>query len=78
MEGIVRVSDYRDEVIQLLTKVDTRQEEIFHRIQRIETHLDRLNGKVADHERSLTVVKTWGSLALIVIPVALNYIMRSL
>lgn len=76
MEGIVKVAEYRDEVLQLLTKVDTRQEEIFHRVGRIEKHLDKLNGKVADHEKALVVVKTWGTVALVTLPIIINMIMR--
>lgn len=73
---MMKVSEYRDEVLQLLTKVDTRQEEIFHRVGRIEKHLDRLNGKVADHEKALVVVKTWGTVALVILPIIVNVIMK--
>jgi|TARA_Y100000310_G_C20540180_1_gene742867 hypothetical protein len=76
MEGIVKVAEYRDEVLQILTKVDTRQEEIFHRVGRIEKHLDRLNGKVAENEKALIVVKTWGMVALVTVPLLVNVVMR--
>ena len=35
----MKVEDYRTDMIALLTKVDTRQEEIFHRVERSEKHL---------------------------------------
>ena len=36
----MKTEEYRDEVKTLLVKVDTRQEEIFYRINRIEKHLE--------------------------------------
>ena len=46
----MKVEEYRNDIRDLLVRVDTRQEEIYHRISRIEKHLERLNGKVAQHE----------------------------
>ena len=37
----MRVNEYRNEIMSLLIKVDTRQEELYHRIGRIEVHLER-------------------------------------
>ena len=72
----MKLDEYRDEVIQKLTRVDTRQEEMIYRIGRIEKHLEKLNGHVADHEKALTVVKTWGSVGLVIFPLMINMIMR--
>jgi uncharacterized Rmd1/YagE family protein len=72
----VKVAEYRDEMMNLLIKVDTRQEEIFHRLKAIDNHLDKLNGKVADHESTLVRVKTIGMLGLFAIPITINLIMR--
>ena len=72
----MKLDEYRDEVIQKLTRVDTRQEEMIYRIGRIEKHLEKLNGHVADHEKALTVVKTWGSVGLVILPLMINMIMR--
>lgn len=72
----MKLNEYRDEVIQKLTKVDTRQEEMIYRIGRIEKHLEKLNGHVADHEKALTVVKTWGTVGLVILPLMINMIMR--
>jgi hypothetical protein len=70
------VSDYRDEMMSLLIKVDTRQEEIFHRLKAIDNHLEKLNGKVADHESSLVRIKTIGMVGIFAIPITINLIMR--
>jgi len=72
----VKVADYRDEMMSLLIKVDTRQEEIFHRLKAMDNHLERLNGKVADHESSLVRIKTIGMLGIFAIPITINLIMR--
>ena len=72
----MKLDEYRDEVIQKLTRVDTRQEEMIYRIGRIEKHLEKLNGHVADHEKALTVVKTWGSVGLVILQLMINMIMR--
>ena len=73
----MKVNEYRDEVMNLLIKVDTRQEEIFHRIGRIEKHLDRLNGKVADHEKKITALWSYGAAFVFVASILINLIMRS-
>lgn len=73
----MKVNEYRDEIMKLLVKVDTRQEEIFHRIGRIETHLDKLNGKVADHEKKITALWSYGVAFVFVASVLINLIMRS-
>ncbi len=70
------MSDYRDEMMSLLIKVDTRQEEIFHRLKAIDNHLEKLNGKVADHESSLVRIKTIGMVGIFAIPITINLIMR--
>jgi hypothetical protein len=70
------VSDYRDEMMSLLIKVDTRQEEIFNRLKAIDNHLEKLNGKVADHESSLVRIKTIGMVGIFAIPITINLIMR--
>lgn len=70
------LDEYRDEVIKTLTRVDTRQEEIVYRVGRIEKHMEKLNGSVASHEKSLVVIKTWGTIAVVSLPIIVNIIMR--
>ncbi len=72
----MKVSDYRDEMMSLLIKVDTRQEEILNRLKAIDNHLEKLNGKVADHESSLVRIKTIGMVGIFAIPITINLIMR--
>ena len=70
------MNDYREEMRNLLIKVDTRQEEMYHRVGRIEKHLERINGKVAEHEASLIKIKTVGMIAVFIIPLTINVVMR--
>ena len=70
------MTEYRDEMMSLLIKVDTRQEEVYHRIGRIETHLERLNGKVAEHEKKITALWSYGVAFIFIVSVGINLIMR--
>jgi|TARA_R110000744_G_scaffold96850_1_gene187172 hypothetical protein len=72
----MKVNEYRNEMMSLLIRVDTRQEELVHRVTRIDKHLERINGKVAEHEASLIKIKTIGMVALFVIPITVNTLMR--
>jgi hypothetical protein len=74
----MKVEEYRAEMKTLLVRLDTRQEEIFHRLSRIDLHLEKLNSKVAIHESDLVRIKTVGMIAVIIVPVVINVIMRSI
>jgi hypothetical protein len=67
---------HREEVIKLLTTLNERQRSIFKRIERIDDHLEKLNGKVASHEKELTMIKTWGGVAMFAIPIIINIILK--
>ena len=71
------MNEYRDEMMSLLIKVDTRQEELYHRIGRIEKHLERLNGKVAEQEKKLTSLWSYGVAFIFIVSFGINLIMRS-
>lgn len=64
------------EIVKLLTKHNERQITLFNNIKRIESHLARINGKVAEHEKNLVEIKTYGTIALIVLPIIVNVAMR--
>lgn len=72
----MKVNEYRSEMHDLLVQVSTRQEEMIHRVGRIEKHLEKINGKVAEHEASLIKIKTIGMIAVFIIPITINIIMR--
>ena len=73
----MKVEDYRNDMRSLLVRVDTRQEEMYHRVSRIEKHLERLNGKIAEHEKYLTTLWSYGSAFVFIASICINLIMRS-
>tara|TARA_Y100001938_G_scaffold74243_1_gene102934 strand:+ start:1767 stop:1982 length:216 start_codon:yes stop_codon:yes gene_type:complete len=62
----------------MMVKFDERQRTIFNMIARIEKHLEKLNGKVAEHETHIAQMKVWGSVAVFSLPIIVNMIMRIL
>ena len=70
------VEQHREEVIRLLTMLNERQVSIFKNIERIDKHLEKVNGKVAEHESRLVEIKTWGGVAMFAIPIIVNLIMK--
>jgi|TARA_R100001443_G_scaffold25193_2_gene37927 DNA anti-recombination protein RmuC len=69
-------TDHREQVIRLLTQLNERQRTIFNRLAKIDKHFDKINGTVAEHEKELTVIMTWGAMIVIVVPIVLNLIMK--
>ena len=72
----MKVEAHREEVIRLLTRLNERQVSIFKHIERIDKHLDKVNGKVDEHESRLVEIKTWGGVAMFAIPIIVNLIMK--
>ena len=72
----MRVEDYRNDTTARLVKLDERQISIFKQLQRIDKHLEQLNNKVGSHDTDLTIVKTWGAVGVLVIPMIISIIMR--
>ncbi len=72
----MKTEKHREEVIRLLTRLNERQVSIFKHIERIDKHLDKVNGKVAEHEKSLVEIRTWGGIAMFAVPIIVNMLMR--
>jgi hypothetical protein len=72
----MKVEAHREEVIRLLTRLNERQVSIFKNIERIDKHLEKVNGKVAEHETKLVEIKTWGGVAMFAVPIIVNMLMR--
>ena len=72
----MKVEDYRNDTTARLVKLDERQISIFKQLQRIDKHLEKLNNKVGSHDTDLTIVKTWGAVGVLVIPMIISIIMR--
>ena len=72
----MNVSDYRNETTAKLVKLDERQISIFKTLQRIEKHLEKLNGQTNRNSAAIIRFKTWGSAALFIVPIIVTLIMR--
>ncbi len=73
----MKIEEYRNDIRDLLIRVDTRQEEMHYRIGRIEKHLERLNGKIVEHDKKLASIWSYGVAFVFVASVCINLIMRS-
>ena len=49
---------------------------LFNMLARVEKHLEKLNGKVANHETQLAKMQVWGTVAVVSFPIIVNVIMR--
>ncbi len=74
----MKTEQHREEVIKYLTKLNERQITIFHRVSRIEKHLDMLNGKTNNNNIEIAKIKTWGGVALFAIPILINLLMKAI
>ena len=72
----MKTEQHREEVNKYLTKLNERQITIFHRVSRIEKHLDTLNGKTNNNNVEIAKIKTWGGVALFAIPIIINLVME--
>ena len=72
----MNVNDYRTETTAKLVKLDERQISIFKTLQRIERHLEKLNGQTSLNSHAIIRFRTWGSAALFVVPIVITLIMR--
>lgn len=67
---------HTDDIHGMMVKFDERQKTIFNMLSKIDKHLEKLNGKVAEHESRLVELKTVGGVALIALPIIVNVVMR--
>ena len=74
----MKTEQHREEGIKYLTKLNERQITIFHRVSRIEKHLDTLNGKTNNNNVEIAKIKTWGGVALFAIPILINLLMKAI
>jgi hypothetical protein len=70
------VAEYRAENTARLVKLEERQISIFKTLQRIETHIEKINGQVQENKTNLAKIGTVGSIGILVVPVIVSIIMR--
>ena len=64
------------EIYSLLVKHDERLKNIYSSLNRVEKHLEKLNGRVENHEKSIAKMQVLGTVAVVSLPIIINIIMR--
>jgi len=64
------------EIYSLLVKHDERLKNIYSSLHRVEKHLEKLNGRVENHEKSIAKMQDLGTVAVVSLPIIINIIMR--
>tara|TARA_R100001480_G_scaffold79714_1_gene89124 strand:+ start:19 stop:258 length:240 start_codon:yes stop_codon:yes gene_type:complete len=72
------VAEYRAENTARLVKLEERQISIFKTLQRIEKHIEKINGQVQENKTNLAKIGTVGSVGILVVPIVVSIIMRLL
>ena len=78
MAGTNSVAEYRAENTARLVKLEERQISIFKTLQRIEKHIEKINGQVQENKTNLAKIGTVGSVGILVVPIVVSIIMRLL
>ena len=73
MEGIKLENN---QIYSVLVKHDERLKNIYSTLNRIEKHLEKLNGKVDSHEKSIAKMQVVGTIGVLSFPIIINVIMR--
>ena len=76
MSNSKSVAEYRAENTARLVKLEERQISIFKTLQRIEKHIEKINGQVQDNKTNLTKITTVCSIGILIMPVIVSIIMR--
>lgn len=64
------------DIYALLVKHDERLKNIYSVLNRVEKHLEKLNGKVENHEKSIAKMQVLGTVAVVSLPIIINIVMR--
>lgn len=73
-----KIKDYRDAVLSDLGEIKGNVKLVMEINNRQDIHLEKLNGKIAEHESFKIKAKTWGSMALIIVPLVISILARVL
>tara|TARA_R100000808_G_C2155419_1_gene167849 strand:- start:21447 stop:21659 length:213 start_codon:yes stop_codon:yes gene_type:complete len=68
----------REDLYALLVKHDERLKNIYSTLSKIERHLEKLNGKVDEHEKAIAKIQVLGLVAIVSFPIIVNVIMSAL
>ncbi len=63
------------QIMTAIARFEERQITIFKRIDKIESHLAKINGKVQDQEVKVAEIRTYGTMAVLIMPIIINAVM---
>jgi len=72
----MNVTEHREKVLIALTEIQGDIKYLKESAEKSEHHLEKINGRILDHDRSITRIKTWGTVALILLPIIVNALVR--
>jgi len=64
------------EIIKHLTKLNERQITLFNSIKRVDANIQRIFYRLDEHEKDLVMIKTYGTVGIILLPIIVNIVMR--
>tara|TARA_R110002051_G_C8521365_1_gene468013 strand:- start:209 stop:439 length:231 start_codon:yes stop_codon:yes gene_type:complete len=74
----MRVEKFQEKVLSQLSRQEEQLKTLFKETSKIERHLERINGSVTEHKVEIAKVKTWGSLAILLVPMLLHFILKGM
>jgi len=73
---VKRKMNKADQILELAVKNDERVKTLFNSITKIENHLEKLNGKVAEHEKFKIQIKSYWIVISVLTPVAITLFLQ--
>ena len=64
------------DLFAMMVKFDERQRTIFNMIARVEKHLEKLNGKVAEHEKFKIQIKSYWIVISVLTPLLITLLIN--
>ena len=61
-----------------LSRTEEQLKTLFKQYDKIERHLEKINGSVMEHQVDIAKVKTWGSVAVVIVPTVIHFIIKGI
>ena len=74
----MKVERFQEKVLSQLSKQEEQLKTLFKETSKIERHLERINGSVTEHQVDIAKINTWGSVAVVVVPALIHFILKEI
>ena len=74
----MKVERFQEKVLSQLSKHGEQLKTLFKETSKIERHLEKINGSVTEHQVDIAKIKTWGSVAVVVVPALIHFILKEI